>query len=225
MAEPGEDILEVFRKAGALLEGHFLLSSGLHSPTYLQCARVLEDPATAERLCGRLARGFADDRIECVVGPALGGILVAYELARALGARARLAARPRALFAEREEGRMRLRRGFAIRKGERVLLAEDVVTTGGSLREVEDLVRAAGGEVVGVACLVDRTSGRAPLFRAPLTALVKVDVPTYPPEACPLCEKGAAAVKPGSRPGAGGAGAGGAGAGTSSAATDRSDRR
>jgi len=217
MAEPGEDILEVFRKAGALLEGHFLLSSGLHSPQYLQCARVLEDPATAERLCGRLARGFADDRIECVVGPALGGILVAYELARALAARA--------LFAEREEGRMRLRRGFAIRKGERVLLAEDVVTTGGSLREVEDLVTAAGGEVVGVACLVDRTSGRAPLFRAPLTALVKVDVPTYPPEACPLCEKGVPAVKPGSRPGAGGAGAGGAGAGTSSAATDRSDRR
>ena len=214
MAEPGEDILEVFRKAGALLEGHFLLSSGLHSPTYLQCARVLEDPATAERLCGQLARGFADDRVECVVGPALGGILVAYELARALGARA--------LFAEREEGQMRLRRGFAIRKGERVLLAEDVVTTGGSLREVEDLVRAAGGEVVGVACLVDRTSGRSPLFRAPLTALVKVDVPTYPPEACPLCEKGVPAVKPGSRPGAG---AGEGGAGTSSAAADRSDRR
>jgi len=195
MPDPREAILEVFREAGALLEGHFLLSSGLHSPKYLQCALVLQDPARAERLCSRLARAFADDRVETVVGPAMGGILVAYELARALGATA--------IFAEREEGRMRLRRGFRIEPGERVLLAEDVVTTGGSLREVLALVREAGAEVVGVAALVDRTSGRDPAFGMPLTALVQLDVPTHVPEECPLCREGVPVVKPGSRTAAG----------------------
>ena len=178
MALHDEPILEVFREAGALLEGHFLLSSGLHSPKYLQCALVLEDPARAERLCRQLARAFTDDRIECVIGPALGGIIVAYELARALGVRS--------LFTERQDGKMTLRRGFAVRPGERMLLAEDVVTTGGSLREVQDLVTAAGAKVVAVAALVDRTSGRDPEFGVPLASLVKVDVPTYPPESCPL---------------------------------------
>jgi len=195
MPDPREAILETFREAGALLEGHFLLSSGLHSPKYLQCALVLQDPARAERLCSRLARAFADDRVETVVGPAMGGILVAYELARALGARA--------IFAEREEGRMRLRRGFRIETGQRVLLAEDVVTTGGSLREVLALVREAGAEVVGVAALVDRTSGRDPGFGMPLTALVQLDVPTHVPEECPLCREGVPVVKPGSRTAAG----------------------
>jgi len=195
MPDPREAILEVFREAGALLEGHFLLSSGLHSPKYLQCALVLQDPARAERLCSRLARAFADDRVETVVGPAMGGILVAYELARALGARA--------IFAEREEERMRLRRGFRIEPGQRVLLAEDVVTTGGSLREVLALVREAGAEVVGVAALVDRTSGRDPGFEMPLTALVQLDVPTHVPEECPLCREGVPVVKPGSRTAAG----------------------
>ncbi|HET6442269.1 MAG TPA: orotate phosphoribosyltransferase [Phycisphaerae bacterium] len=195
MPAPREAILETFREAGALLEGHFLLSSGLHSPKYLQCALVLQDPARAERLCSRLARAFADDRVETVVGPAMGGILVAYELARALGARA--------IFAEREEGRMRLRRGFRIEPGQRVLLAEDVVTTGGSLREVLALAREAGAEVVGVAALVDRTSGRDPGFGMPLTALVQLDVPTYVPEECPLCREGVPVVKPGSRTAAG----------------------
>jgi len=195
MPDPREAILEVFREAGALLEGHFLLSSGLHSPKYLQCALVLQDPARAERLCSRLARAFADDRVETVVGPAMGGILVAYELARALGATA--------IFAEREEGRMRLRRGFRIEPQERVLLAEDVVTTGGSLREVLALVREAGAEVVGVAALVDRTSGRDPGFGIPLTALVQLDVPTHVPEECPLCREGVPVVKPGSRTAAG----------------------
>ena len=195
MPDPREAILEVFREAGALLEGHFLLSSGLHSPKYLQCALVLQDPARAERLCSRLARAFADERVETVVGPAMGGILVAYELARALGATA--------IFAEREEGRMRLRRGFRIEPGQRVLLAEDVVTTGGSLREVLALVREAGAEVVGVAALVDRTSGRDPGFGMPLTALVQLDVPTHVPEECPLCREGVPVVKPGSRTAAG----------------------
>ena len=191
MREAPDDILQTFRQAGALLEGHFLLSSGLHSPKYLQCALVLQDPARAERLCGRLARAFADDRAEVVMGPALGGIVVAYELARALGAQA--------LFAEREEGRMRLRRGFRLERGRRVLLAEDVVTTGGSLREVLALAREAGAEVVGVAALVDRTSGRESGFGVPLTALVKLDVPTHRPEECPLCRQGVPLVKPGSR--------------------------
>jgi orotate phosphoribosyltransferase len=195
MPDPREAILEVFREAGALLEGHFLLSSGLHSPQYLQCALVLQDPARAERLCSRLARAFADGRVETVVGPAMGGILVAYELARALGATA--------IFAEREKGRMRLRRGFRIQPGQRVLLAEDVVTTGGSLREVLALVREAGAEVVGVAALVDRTSGRDPGFGMPLTALVQLDVPTHVPEECPLCREGVPVVKPGSRTAAG----------------------
>ena len=191
MALHDEPILEVFRQAGALLEGHFLLSSGLHSPKYLQCALVLEDPARAERLCRQLARAFDDDRVECVIGPALGGIIVAYELARALGARS--------LFTERQDGKMTLRRGFAVQPGERVLLAEDVVTTGGSLREVQDLVTAAGAKVVAVAALVDRTSGRDPGFGVPLASLLKMDVPTYAPESCPLCEAGQPVIKPGSR--------------------------
>jgi len=191
MREAPDDILQTFRQAGALLEGHFLLSSGWHSPKYLQCALVLQDPARAERLCGRLARAFADDRVEVVIGPAIGGIVVAYELARALGAQA--------LFAEREDGRMRLRRGFHLEPGRRVLLAEDVVTTGGSLREVLALAREAGAEIVGVAALVDRTSGRDPAFGVPLTALVTLDVPTHLPEECPLCRRGVPLVKPGSR--------------------------
>jgi orotate phosphoribosyltransferase len=182
-------VLDLFREAGALLEGHFLLTSGLHSPKYLQCAQVMQNPALAGRLCGQLARALAGDRVECVVGPAIGGILVAYELARALGVRA--------LFAERQDGTMTLRRGFAIRPGERILLCEDVVTTGGSLNEVRDVVAAAGGNVVAVAALVDRTSGRESGLGLPLTALVTVEVPTYPPESCPMCRAGQPLVSPG----------------------------
>jgi len=189
MPAQDEAILDVFREAGALLEGHFLLTSGLHSPKYLQCALVMQDPARGERLCRALARAFADERIQCVVGPAMGGILVAYELARALKART--------LFAEREDGKMTFRRGFAIEPGERVLLAEDVVTTGGSLREVQQLITAAGGNVVAICALVDRTSGRDAGFGMPLTSLVKVDVPTYSPEDCPLCRSGVPLQKPG----------------------------
>jgi orotate phosphoribosyltransferase len=189
MAPQEKPALEEFRDAGALLEGHFLLTSGLHSPKYLQCAKVMQDPARAERLCRRLAQAFADDRIQCVIGPAIGGIVVAYELARALKART--------VFAERENQVMTLRRGFAIEPGERILLVEDVVTTGGSLREVQNLVTAAGGQVVAVAALVDRTSGRESGFGPPLTALLKMDVPTYPPEDCPLCQTGVPLVAPG----------------------------
>jgi orotate phosphoribosyltransferase len=195
MPDHTEAILDVFRQAGALLEGHFLLSSGLHSPRYLQCALVLEDPARAQRLCSQLARAFEGDGVRTVIGPAIGGIVVAYELARALKARG--------IWYERQDGRMTLRRGFAIQPGERVLLVEDVVTTGGSLREVQQQVAAAGAHIVAVAALVDRTSGRDPGFGMPLASLVKVDAPTYSPEDCPLCRDGLPLVKPGSRSAAG----------------------
>jgi len=190
-AEAQEAILDEFRRAGALLEGHFLLSSGRHSPVYFQCALLLQNPRRAENLCGRLARRFADRGVETVLAPAVGGILVAHEVARALGARA--------IFAEREDDRMRLRRGFSLRPGERVLLVEDVVTTGGSLREVQALAREAGAEVVAVGALVDRTAGRDPGFGMPLEALVRLDAPTYAPEECPECRRGLPLVKPGSR--------------------------
>lgn len=186
-----KNYLKVFSEAGALLEGHFLLTSGLHSPRYLQCALVLQDPALAGRLCKALAKKLADLRVEVVVGPALGGIVVAYELARAL--------KVRGLYAERKDNAMQIRRGFQIRPGERVLLAEDVVTTGGSLKEVMKLIRDTGGEVVGVASLVDRTSGRDPEFGVPFVSLLKIDVPTHEAAACPMCRQGLPVVKPGSR--------------------------
>jgi len=172
MAEHREAILEEFRDAGALLDGHFLLSSGRHSPVYFQCALVLQDPRRAEDLCGRLARAFADDRVETVLA---------------------------AIFAERAGDRMTLRRGFALSAGERVLLVEDVVTTGGSLREVRHVAEDAGAEVVAVAALVDRTGERDAGFGMPLTALVCIDAPTYVPEDCPQCREGLPLVKPGSR--------------------------
>ena len=189
MANENPAVLKDFREAGALLEGHFLLTSGLHSPRYLQCAQVMQNPALAERLCAQLARALDANRIECVVGPAVGGILVAYELARALGVRT--------IYAERQDGKMTLRRGFAIRPGERILLCEDVVTTGGSLLEVRDLVTAAGGQVVAVASLVDRTSGRDAGLGLRLTSLLKIDVPAYPAEECPMCRAGQPLVSPG----------------------------
>ncbi len=183
--------LQAFRDAGALLEGHFLLSSGLHSPRYLQCALVLQHPDLAERLCRDLAARFQGTGINVVLGPALGAVTVAYELARALGVRG--------IFSERVEGRMTLRRGFALEPGERVLLVEDVMTTGGSLREGAEVVKAAGAEIAAVACLVDRTSGRNPGFGMPVASLLKLDVPTWPPAECPLCRQGTPLVKPGSR--------------------------
>lgn len=185
-----DQVLGLLREAGALLEGHFLLSSGLHSPRYIQCARLLQHPALAERACGALAEKVrALGAVDAVVGPALGGIIVAYELARALGVRG--------LFAEREQGRMTLRRGFRIAPGERVLIAEDVVTTGRSSLEVAAVVDACGGNVVGVACLVDRRAQDD--LTLPLVSLVKMAIETHPPETCPLCRRGLPLVKPGSR--------------------------
>jgi orotate phosphoribosyltransferase len=190
-AVPGEQgALALFEDAGALLRGHFLLTSGLHSQVYLQCALVLQNPANAEQLGRALAGEFRDERIDAVVAPAVGGIIVAHEVARALGARG--------LFTEREAGAMTFRRGFSLSPGERVLVVEDVVTTGGSTRETMDAVRQAGGVVVGAGSLVDRSGGAVDLG-VRRTALVTLSVPTYDPADCPQCREGAPAVKPGSR--------------------------
>ena len=180
-----------FKKCGAFLRGHFQLTSGLHSPGYLQCALVCQDPVLCARLCEELAKPFRGIRVDAVIGPAMGGIVLAYELARALGARG--------FFTERgEDGRMTLRRGFALNSGEKVVIAEDVMTTGGSAAELIEIANAAGAEVVGVAALVDR--GGAKRFEGRRVAFaLQVELPTYKPEECPLCKEGMPLVKPGSR--------------------------
>ncbi|RKO67317.1 orotate phosphoribosyltransferase [Desulfofundulus salinus] len=188
-----EEILSIFEKTGAMLTGHFILTSGRHSDRYFQCARVLEHPRYCELLCRELARGWINEGlkdVDTVIGPALGGILVSYEVARALGARS--------LFTERENGVMTLRRGFVLSPGERVLVVEDVITTGGSVREVIDVVREAGAQVVGAAALVDRSNGTVDLGVI-LRALLTVPAVSYSPKECPLCRQGIPAVKPGSR--------------------------
>jgi orotate phosphoribosyltransferase len=185
-----ESLLDIFRRSGALLDGHFRLSSGLHSNGYLQCALVLQDPQTAGLLGAALAERVRPHGPDVVLSPALGGVIVGHETARALGVRA--------LFAERHEGRLLLRRGFHLAAGERVLVVEDVVTTGLSTRETIEVARAAGARVVGAAALVDRSGGHAGLD-VPFAALLSVDLPTWDPAACPLCAQGVAVVKPGSR--------------------------
>jgi len=185
-----EHILEIFKQSGALLEGHFILTSGLHSDKYFQCARVLQYPWHAETLCREIADHFREDGIEVVISPAVGGIVFGQEIGRLLGVRA--------VFAERKEGKMTLRRGFEIQPGERVLVAEDVTTTGGSVREVIDVVRNAGGEAAAVTAVVDRSGGSAD-FGVPYFSLFQMEVVNYPPDDCPLCRAGSPAVKPGSR--------------------------
>lgn len=187
-----EDFLSLFKERGALLEGHFLLSSGLHSPRYVQCARVLMDPALATRLGAALAgalRPVLKAPPSAVVAPAVGGVLVAHEVARAFGVRG--------LFTERQDGAMTLRRGFVLDADEPVVVVEDAITTGGSTREVMDAVRGLGGRVEAVGSLIDRSGGVD--LGVPLRSLVRLDVPTYPADSCPLCAAGSAAVKPGSR--------------------------
>ena len=184
------EVLTIFRRSGALLEGHFGLSSGLHSPGYLQCALVLQHPREAEVLgaaLGNLVRALGADT---VLSPAMGGIVIGQEVGRALGVRA--------IFAERQDGALTLRRGFALDPGEKVLVVEDVVTTGGSTRETMDVARAAGAVVVGACAIVDRSGGKQGLD-VPFHALLPMDVKTYQPDACPLCQQGIAVVKPGSR--------------------------
>lgn len=185
-----DEVLDIYQRTGALLSGHFLLSSGLHSDRYLQSALVLQQPDIATRLCAAMAASFKNDRIEVVIAPALGGVFVSHETARALGVRA--------LFAERVNGELILRRGFTIKPGERVLVVEDVITTGKSTRETIEVVRKAGGTVIAAASLVDRSGGKAELG-VPYRSLVTLDVPTYTADVCPLCKAGSAPVKPGSR--------------------------
>jgi len=187
-----EDVLQLFKESGALLQGHFLLSSGLHSDRYLQCALVLQRPEVAEKLGAALAARLCaiDDDPDFVIAPALGGILVAHEVARA--------ARVRGLFAERRDGALALRRGFCIQPGERGYVVEDVITTGGSTKETMDVVTRAGGIVLAAGSLIDRTGGVSDLG-VPRAALAVLDIPAYPAEDCPLCRTGSRAVKPGSR--------------------------
>jgi orotate phosphoribosyltransferase len=185
-----DEILEIFRTHGALLEGHFILSSGLHSDRYIQCALVLQHPRVAEQLCSALAAKLRHLGATVVAAPALGGVIVSHEVARALGLRA--------LFTERQEGVMLLRRGFSLAPGEPTLVVEDVITTGGSTRETMAAVEQAGGKVVGVGALIDRSGGMVDLG-VPKTALVTLAVQNYNPLDCPLCTSGLPAVKPGSR--------------------------
>jgi orotate phosphoribosyltransferase len=187
------DVLTMFRQSGALLEGHFKLSSGLHSPGYLQCARVLMRPRDAEALGAALGAAVREFGATLVLSPALGGIVIGQEVARALDVPA--------LFAERADGALTLRRGFAIAPADRVLVVEDVVTTGGSTRETMAVARGAGATVVAACAIVDRSGGN-PGLDVPFRALLPMNVSTYQPEACPLCAQGIALVKPGSRPGA-----------------------
>ncbi len=184
------EVLDIYERGGGLLRGHFLLSSGLHSNAYLQSALVLQHPGQAEALGRELAKRFGGDGVQVVLAPAIGGILVAHEVARALGARA--------VFTEREDGVMRLRRGFALAPGERCLVVEDVITTGGSTREVIKVVEDARGVLVGVGALIDRSGGGA-TFPVKKAALATLSVSTDQPEDCPLCKTGVPAVKPGSR--------------------------
>jgi orotate phosphoribosyltransferase len=189
-----EEVLAVFKETGALLEGHFQLTSGFHSNQYFQCAMVLQYPRHCEMLCGDIAAQFAGAGIDVVIAPAMGGIVVAQEVGRQL--------RARTLFTERKDGVMQLRRGFTIRPGERVLVCEDVVTTGGSVNEVIAIVTGCGGKVVGTGYIVDRSGGTVRFPMEPegkQHAVLHMDVVKYAPEVCPLCAAGSTAVKPGSR--------------------------
>jgi len=185
-----DELLDLYRRSGALLEGHFRLTSGLHSPGYLQCALVLQHPRHAEALGRAIAERTRDLRPTVVLSPALGGVVIGHEVARALGVRA--------IFAERQDGALMLRRGFVVAENDRVLVVEDVVTTGGSTRETIQVARAAGGHVVGAGSIVNRGAGAQ--LDVPYVALLEIALPTYEPDTCPLCAQGLPVIKPGSRP-------------------------
>ena len=186
-----DELLDVFKRSGALLEGHFRLTSGLHSAGYLQCALVLQHPQHAETLGRMIAARTRELRPTVVLSPALGGIVIGQEVGRALGVRA--------IFAERQDGALTLRRGFMLAETDRVLVIEDVVTTGGSTRETMQVATAAGGRVVGAGSIVDR-SGSETTLDVPFATLLEIDLATYEPDKCPLCAQGLPVVKPGSRP-------------------------
>ena len=184
-----DQVKELFLKTNAIMEGHFLLTSGLHSPMYVEKFYVLQHPKYTEQLCQALAEKFANQNIETVVGPVTGGILLAHEVGKALGTRA--------IFTERENGKMAFRRGFKLAPGERVLIVEDIVTTGGSVKEVIDVVLESGAIPVGVGLLVDRSGGKIDFGTVPYQALLHLDVTTYAPETCPLCQNNVPMTKRG----------------------------
>lgn len=185
-----ENILEIFKWTNALLSGHFLLTSGRHSNQYFQCAQVLQYPEHNEKICGMIADHFKDHHIDIVISPAIGGIVVGQEVARQLG--------KKSIFAEREDKNLTLRRGFHIEEGKRYLVCEDVVTTGGSVFEVMEIVRSNGGNVAGVGYIVDRSNNKVQ-FGVPQFSTLQLEVVSYQPEECPLCKQGIPAIKPGSR--------------------------
>ena len=184
-----QEVKDLLIKTNAIMEGHFLLTSGLHSPHYVEKFNVLQHPAYTEKLCQAMAEKFKDQNIQTVVGPVTGGILLAHETGKALGTRA--------IFTERENGKMTFRRGFSLQPGERVLIVEDIVTTGGSIKEVIEVVKAQGGIPVAVSMLVDRSGGKASFGDVPCTALLHLNVETYKPEECPLCKQGIPMTKRG----------------------------
>lgn len=185
-----DQVIDEFKKSGALLEGHFKLSSGLHSSVYLQCALVLQFPPKAELFGRAIAEHYEGQQIELVASPAIGGLIIGHEVARALGARF--------IWTERQDGEMTLRRGFTVRAGERVLVVEDVVTTGGSTRETIVALQKAGANVIGAASIIDRSSGKADVGVARMS-LASLDVKSFDPAECELCRAGVEVVKPGSR--------------------------
>ena len=185
-----DEVLKIFHETQAVLTGHFLLTSGRHSDTYMQCAKLFIEPEKAETLCAALAHRLQDMKIEVVASPAVGGIIMGYITARHLNAKN--------IFAERVDGKMALRRGFEVKKGQRVLVVEDVVTTGGSVKEVAELIKAQGGVVAGVASIVDRSNGAVD-FGVPYKALLSMEVLSYDAADCPICKTGAPLIKPGSR--------------------------
>ena len=185
-----DDILEHFRQTHALLDGHFLLSSGLHSPNYLQCALALQQPRDAERFGRALADNFRNSEIETVASPAIGGLVIGFAVAQALGVRF--------IWTERQDGVMTLRRGFTLTPGEKILVVEDVITTGGSTRECIAALEANGGKVTAAASIIDRSNGKADVG-VPRIALLNLDVPSYDAASCPMCAEGLLPTKPGSR--------------------------
>lgn len=185
-----DSILDRFRDTDALLEGHFVLSSGLHSANYLQCALALQYPADAARFGHAIAEHFVDDNIETVASPAIGGLVIGYAVAAALNVRF--------IWTERENGMMTLRRGFSVRTDERILVVEDVITTGGSTRECIEALKSRGANVIAAASIIDRSNGTADVG-VPRISLESLDVPSYTPDSCPMCAQGEVAVKPGSR--------------------------
>lgn len=186
-----EQLMEILKETGAFLEGHFKLSSGKHSEAYVQCAQIQQYPWHLDKFCHALAELFEDTEVDVVIAPAIGGILITNGVGRAM--------EKRAIFTERENGKMTLRRNFYIEPGEKVLLVEDVVTTGKSVREVMEVVEEAGGELVGIGSFIDRSGGKADFGNVEFRSLLTFDFEAYNPEECPLCKEGKEITKPGSR--------------------------